>query len=410
MQNQKNSAGSIALPMVSVKRKFYTMASTDGNDAEITMYGDIVESQPKDPFTGEPSDGQYIIADDFLTDLKQVENCKSIAIRMHSCGGDASVSILIHNRLRELAAKGTALSCTVDGVAMSGGSLIMCACDNVKVNGSSLVMIHKCWSFMFGCYNADDLRSEASTNDAYDKAQVSIYNRKTGLSDTVLLHMMSNTTYMTGKEAVEKGFADELLDNEEAVDIYASADKRTLFVHGRAIRLASGKCPDFIPISAHAGTATPAAAYKNQQTISAKEEHNMAKTVEELIRENPELTKQMLEDARTEAAQDERDRLRGIDEVSALFDSALVADAKYGANACDAKEMTYRAAQAAAQQGRNFLSALSDDAKASKAEEVQASPVESDGEKRVSEKDMTPEQRMARARSIVAETMKKEDK
>ncbi|MDN8688507.1 ATP-dependent Clp protease proteolytic subunit, partial [Staphylococcus aureus] len=81
----------------------------------------------------------------------------------------------------------------------------------------------KCWSFIWGAYNAEDLRKAADVNDAWDKSQVSIYRRKTGLSETVLLHMMADTTYMTGKEAVEKGFADELLDDAEPLEISASA-------------------------------------------------------------------------------------------------------------------------------------------------------------------------------------------
>ncbi len=165
-------------------------------------------------------------------------------------GGDAGVSILIHNRLRELAAKGTKLVCIVDGVAMSGGSLIMCACDTVRVNPSSLVMIHKCWSFVLGAYNADELRKAADANDAWDKSQVSIYKRKTGLSETVLLHMMADTTYMTGKEAVEKGFANELLDDAEPVAISASADRQTIYANGHALRLMPGvKLPDNIPMA-----------------------------------------------------------------------------------------------------------------------------------------------------------------
>ena len=131
-------------PMVSIQRPCYAMASTDGQSADITMYGQIVDTQPTDWWTGEPIPGQYIIESEFLSDLQQVEHCSEITIRMDSVGGDAGVSILIHNRLRELAAKGTKLTCIVDGVAMSGGSLIMCACDTVKANPSSLVMIHKC--------------------------------------------------------------------------------------------------------------------------------------------------------------------------------------------------------------------------------------------------------------------------
>ena len=98
---------------VNILRPCYAMASTDGQTADITMYGEIVETQPIDWWTDEPIPGQYIIESEFLSDLQQVENCPQIIIRMDSLGGDAGVSILIHNRLRELAAKGTKLTCIV---------------------------------------------------------------------------------------------------------------------------------------------------------------------------------------------------------------------------------------------------------------------------------------------------------
>ena len=133
---------------VSIQRPCYAMATTDGQSADITMYGEIVEEQPVDWGTGEPIPGQYIIESEFLDDLNRISGCDNITIHMDSLGGNAGVSILVHNKLRDLAAKGAKLTCIVDGVAMSGGSLIMCACDTVKVNPSSLVMIHKCWSFI----------------------------------------------------------------------------------------------------------------------------------------------------------------------------------------------------------------------------------------------------------------------
>ena len=191
------------MPKIQINRPFYAMSSTNGVDAEITMYGEIVESQPVDWWTKKPIEGQYIIQKEFLDDLEQVSGCKKLTIRMNSLGGDAGVSILIHNRLRELSGKGTEIECVVDGVAMSGGSLIMCAADKVRVNGSSLIMIHKCWSVIFGAYNADELKAAAAANDAWDKAQAAIYVRKTGMSETVISHMMADTTYMTGKEAIE---------------------------------------------------------------------------------------------------------------------------------------------------------------------------------------------------------------
>ena len=67
---------------VNIKRNFYTMASVDGDSAEITMYGDIVEEQPRDWWTDEPVEGQYIVESEFLEDLNAVAGCKKLTIRM----------------------------------------------------------------------------------------------------------------------------------------------------------------------------------------------------------------------------------------------------------------------------------------------------------------------------------------
>lgn len=404
-------------PQINIQRPCYAMASTDGQNADITMYGQIVETQPIDWWTDEPIPGQYIIESEFLNDLAQIEGCSQITIRMDSLGGDAGVSILIHNRLRELAAKGKNLVCIVDGVAMSGGSLIMCACDTVKVNPSSLVMIHKCWSHVWGNYNADELRKAADANDAWDKSQVSIYKRKTGMSETVLLHMMADTTYMTGKEAVEKGFANELLDDAEPVAISASADRHTIFAKGHALRLPGVKLPDNIPL---AKATAPAAAANTPAAPAAQSNEGghttMANTIDELRNENPELCRQLEQAASEQASQNERRRLSEIDEVANLFDSALVQEAKYGDTACDARELAFRAAKAAAAQGRAFLTNLQSNNETSGAQGVEAVPGASasgDPESLPDAKGNAPKtqsERMAAAEEAVAEVLGDEKK
>ena len=54
---------------INVRRACYAMTNADGNEAEISMYGDIVESQPINYWTGEPVEGSFIIQDEFLKDL-----------------------------------------------------------------------------------------------------------------------------------------------------------------------------------------------------------------------------------------------------------------------------------------------------------------------------------------------------
>lgn len=376
--------------MIDIKKPVYAMASMDGQSAELTFYGDIYEQRPRNWWTGKEIEGNFILLDEFLEDLETVSRCKVLTIRMNSYGGDAGVSNTIHNRLRELQNNGVKITCIVDGVAMSGGSLIMCACDTVRVNPSSLIMIHKCISLLWGNYNADELREQAQAQDAWDKLQIEIYQRKTGLSATVLSHMMSNTTYMTGREAKEKGFADELIDDGETLSIAASADGRSLFVRGVQIHLAPGMfAPDNIPTVESEASAAVKTDTKMPE-VTGSNEGGIPMTMEELRAKYPDEVAQVEAEARAavdisaaanDAVKAERERLAAIDEVAALFPDELVKEAKYGEKPCTAAEMTLLAAKAAAQQGRNFLAAQEKDAAASGIENIPPAPADVNGEK-----------------------------
>lgn len=391
-------------PAVNIVKPVYAMGTSDGQNAEIILYGDIYENQPTD-WDGNPVEGQFILLSEFLEDLERIAGCKNITVRMNSYGGDAGVSNTIHNRLRELARSGADLICVVDGVAMSGGSIIMCACDTVRANPSSMIMIHKCWSFLFGGYNADEMRKAAESNDAWDKMQVEVYKRKTGLSDDEILGMMAETTYMTGREAMEKGFVDEIIEDAEPIDIAASADGRALFVRGHQMHLAPGMfAPDFIPTVNSEASAT---VETNTAEATADEggNHPMASTIQELREEYPELTAQLEAEARAAAGTDadarvqaEQSRIREIDAIAGLFSDDVVNAAKYGKNACTAQEMAYRAAQNATAQGTSFLNAMRQDVKASNAGQVPSA--HSDPEVPAVE-DKTPEQMMAEAHAVV---------
>lgn len=388
---------------------FYTMAMTGEEGAEITMYGTIVDCKPKNFWTGEEVDGEFIVLKDFLTDLNTISSCKKLTVRMNSLGGDAGVAITIHNRLRELADSGVETECIVDGMAMSGGSLIMCACDKVKVNPSSLIMIHKCWAELWGGYNADDLRKEAEAYDAYDKAQASIYKRKCGLSETVILHMMANTTYMTGEEAVEKGFADELIENAEPLGLAASADGRSIYVRGKEVHLTYGMfAPDFIPT-----LNTEKKSVENKQAaVTVGEEGGSPMTKDELRENYPDLVQQIVAEAMATVNTDteerilaERTRIREIDEIGSLYAEEIVTEAKYGETACSAQELAYRAAQSQAKAGKKVLDDLISDTSNSGA--VNVASVPSPEEK---EKSDTPEEKMETARAFVSSLFGKNNK
>jgi len=111
--------------------------------AEITLYGNVVSERPYNYFTGEEIPGDYIVQGEFIDELEKLGSPKKLHIRIHSFGGEVGAALVIYNRLRSLASKGTEISCTVDGVAMSAGSFIICAADKISASAASLIMIHK---------------------------------------------------------------------------------------------------------------------------------------------------------------------------------------------------------------------------------------------------------------------------
>ena len=365
----------------SLDRPCYTLAVVDGRKAELTMYGEIVESQPTD-WWGDPIDGQFIILSEFLKDLDEIKGCKELTIHINSVGGDAYASISIHNRLRELANNGMDITCVVDGVAMSGGSLIMCAADTIKVNPSSIVMIHDCWTYVWSSADSSALRKLADSLDVINESQAEIYVRKTGKDVDEVRKLMSATTYLTGRKAVENGFADELIEDAEDADIEVSADHKTLYAFGRKMRVAAmGQLPEGIKTHIEMIETVPetdGGDIENQPEASGKIGGSEPMTFEEFRMENPEAAEAALAEAKAsvsheEAVAAERQRIADIDDIASLYDAETVRAAKY-TNPCTAQEMAFRAAVEMAKQGRTFMSNLESDVNDSGAQNVGAAP------------------------------------
>ena len=370
-------------------RQAYTMAVLDGRHAEMTLYGDIVETRPIDWWTDEPVEGNFIMQDEFLEDLETIKGCDDLTIHQNSCGGDAFVSIAIHNRLRELSDGGMDITCIVDGAAMSGGSLIMCACDHVKVNPSSLILIHDCWSFAWDRFNSTKLRKLADDLDVINESQAEVYVRKTGMSADEIRAMMKEETLFTGRKAVDMGFADELLEVADDADVAVSADHKSLIACGRRMRIAAmGAIPDGVKVveaetlttQGNGGdkkTAEPSAAASNNGGVNMTLQEFMdqnPEAAEELMKEAQADAQEALASAREEGAQAERERLAGIDEISSLYDAETVRAAKYGENRCSAEQLAFRAAQEMAKTGKTFMNQLQAEYQESGAKDVVSAP------------------------------------
>lgn len=132
---------------------------------------------------------------------------KDITVNINSPGGSMFEGLAIYNQLREHDGKVTV---KVLGIAASAASIIAMAGDEIKVAKAGFIMIHNAWVYAMG--NRIDLREVADYLEPFDKSMADIYSSRTGIKSADIISLMDNETYIGGDDAVEKGFADSLLD------------------------------------------------------------------------------------------------------------------------------------------------------------------------------------------------------
>lgn len=388
--------------MKSNKRTFFNSAILGDNVGRIEMYGDVYEEIPIDWWTGEPVTNQAITLNDVKNALKELKDCSSLEIHMSSYGGDATVGLTIHNLLKET---GKHITCVIDGIAASAAFTIASACDEVQVYPGSLMMCHKTMSLLMGRYNNDELSRIMNGNEAYDKAAAANYSKKTGMTETQCLNLMKNETWMTGKQAIEYGFANTLLDGDTNVQLI---NKTTMKVNGIEQNIRGLNIPEDIlnnmnktNLGGETNMSTKSFIEKFNKHVSSffqnsveeeeittpegdvetpdaeppkAEDVTVEKPAEEEAPQTEELTDEKVNSLKAEFVNAERKRLQEIDSISAGIDADLVEEAKYGDKACDAKELAFRALQRNAKKGNQALEKLQADNKDSNANDVASEP------------------------------------
>lgn len=129
-----------------------------------------------------------------------------VEVDIASNGGDVFAASEIYTMLKNYQGNVTV---NVQGLAASAASVIAMAGDKVSISPTAQIMIHKAWSGIQG--NADDLSHESNVLDSIDQSIVAAYVAKTGMDADDVLQLMANETWMTAQDAVDKGFADEIM-------------------------------------------------------------------------------------------------------------------------------------------------------------------------------------------------------
>ncbi|HEP7708857.1 TPA: Clp protease ClpP [Streptococcus pyogenes] len=143
------------------------------------------------------------------------EDSSDIILEVNSNGGLVTVGSEVYTALRNYKGKVTA---EITGMAASAASVAVMGADKVVMSPTAQMMVHKAL-FNWVAGNSDDLDKASNALKSSDKAIVNAYVAKTELSEDEIMNLMRNETFMSAQDAVEKGFADEVMSFEAVASI-----------------------------------------------------------------------------------------------------------------------------------------------------------------------------------------------
>lgn len=127
-----------------------------------------------------------------------------LEIRINSQGGDVFEAIAIYNYIKGM---NIPVAVFIDGLAASAASVIAMS-GVIVMPENAMMMIHNPWGVCQG--TSEDMQKSIDVLEKVKESIANIYMSKTGLSQEEIYEMMRAETWMNGREAVSKGFADEI--------------------------------------------------------------------------------------------------------------------------------------------------------------------------------------------------------
>lgn len=170
----------------------------DGNALVIDVLGLI----------GETWDGTGV-SDQKVGALLRGASDRDVIVNINSPGGDMFAGIAIYDLLRLHPGEVTV---RVVGLAASAASIIAMAGDRVQIGRTAFLMIHNAWTI--AAEDQHGFRSVADQLAVFDEALADLYSIRSSIPAADIALMMNSDTYISGRNAIERGFADELLPGD----------------------------------------------------------------------------------------------------------------------------------------------------------------------------------------------------
>ena len=145
-----------------------------------------------------------------------------MTVWINSPGGDVFAASQIYNMLKDYPGN---TKIVVDGIAASAASVVAMSGDNIQISPTGLIMIHNPMTFAYG--DSEEMKKAITMLSEVKEAIINAYESKTGLSRTKLSHMMDAESWFNAHKAVELGFADSIMFQENT--LMAPEDKGVIF-------------------------------------------------------------------------------------------------------------------------------------------------------------------------------------
>lgn len=266
-----------------------------------------------------------------LDELRAIKENQPLDVFINSPGGSVDTAIAIKTFIEQRAAPVTII---IAGLAASAATIVTCS-KNAKVIMplGSLLLIHPVRMYANGL-NKDEMAQGAENLEKIHSSVRAIYAAKTGLDNNKLDELMSKESFLTAKEAVELGFADEL-DNALSVENKRAGD---VFMLG--------------------GLAFEGALFKNapKELFENKQTEVVKMTLEEIKAQYPDIVATI----EGEGAAKERARIQAIEDISFSGHAELVRAAKFE-NGMSAEQLAVAILKAEKTRKAELLSARVED-------------------------------------------------
>lgn len=331
------------------------MEAENSDTAEVMLYGEIVEDGPKWWKWSEEDKS----AADFDKAIKDVlkAGAKKLLLRINSPGGVCTESVAMRSILANagfeeinIRIEGMCASAATDIATLPGA--------HVAIAEGSEYMIHNPWCYALG--NANELEHTIERLRNIEKMSRGFYMKRTGQAEEQIKDWMDAETWFTADQAVEYGFADEVLEAEVKGETPAAACV-TSRVMATMRNLYKAVPEQIAEKDAEPAATTPTVSYEapvagaSTEINQHEEEHDTMDikdiNVDQLRAENPAL----LEQIQQNAVAAERARQ---DEIDALTDPGyeeLAAQAK--ANGTSPADFVKQLVQAKKAKGAGFMAA-----------------------------------------------------